>query len=127
MNNTECVEVLYCCANLEGKILDAGLWQLEASLLDVVKEILSSHEFENNEIILAILKDVFQLYDIWMLAHFQDFNLSSLLEDFDLLHVGLFDCLNCCLCSISFVSSKFNHAKLTFAEHFTHFIVVKQV
>ena len=127
MNDTKCVEVLDCSADLVGKVLDAGFWQLEASPLDVIEEILSGHELKYDEVVLAVLEDVLKLDDIRVLAHFKDFDLSSLLEDLDLLHVGLFDCLNRGLSSVSLMSGKFNHPKLTFSEHLTHVVEIEEV
>ena len=68
-----------------------------------------------------------KLDDVRVLAHFKNFDLSSLLEDLDLLHVGLFHSLNCRLSSASFVSSEFNHAKLTLSEHLTHVVEIEEV
>ena len=127
MNDTKCVEILDCSADLVGEILDARFWQLEAPSLDVIEEVLSCHELKHDEVVLAILEDVLKLDDVRVLAHFKNFDLSSLLEDLDLLHVGLFHCLNCRLSSVSFVSSEFNHAKLTFSEHLTHVVEIEEV
>lgn len=127
MNDTKCVEVLNCSADLEGKILYARFWQLEASSLDVIKEILSCHELKYDEVVLAVLEDVLQLDDIRVLAHFKNFNLSSLLEDLNLLHVGLFDCLDRRLPGVSLMRGVFNHAELTFSEHLAHIVEIEEI
>ena len=62
-----------------------------------------------------------------MLAHFEHFDLPSLLEDLDLLHVGLLDCLDRGLCALSLVSGCFNQAELTLAENLSEFVIVEQI
>ena len=58
MNDAKRVQVLDGCADLEGKVLNTSLRQLEASLLDVVEEVLSSHQFKHNEVVLTVLENV---------------------------------------------------------------------
>ena len=127
MNDTKSVEVLDCSADLVGEILDSGFRKLEASSLYVIEEVLSCHELKYDEVVLAVLEDVLKLDDVWVLAHFKDLNLSSLLEDLDLLHVGLFDRLNRHLSGVPLVCGEFNHAKLTLSEHLTHVVEIEEV
>ena len=51
-----------------------------------------------------------------MLAHFEHFNLPSLLKDLDWLHVRLFDRLDCHLVAELLVFGKFDNAELTLAK-----------
>ena len=69
MDNTELVKVLDCQSNLVTKLLDSFLWKLESPLLNVVEEILTSHVLKNHKVVVAILKQVFELNNALVLAH----------------------------------------------------------
>ena len=62
-----------------------------------------------------------------MLAHLEHLDLSSLLEDFNRLHVELLDSLDGHVIASILVSCKRNHAELTFTKLLANLVVVKQV
>ena len=104
MDNTELVKVLDCQSNLVTKLLDSFLWKLESPLLNVVEEILTSHEFKHNEVVFTVFENVLQFDYIRVLAHFEDLNLPTLLEYLNLLHISLFNDLDGCLSAVALMS-----------------------
>ena len=98
------MEVLDGVANLVGQILNSWLWETEASSLDVVEEILTSHEFKHNEVVFTVFENVLQFDYIRVLAHFEDLNLPTLLENLNLLHISLLHDLDGCLSAVAFMS-----------------------
>ena len=127
MHDAELVEVLHAHRHLVCQVLDPLLWQGEASLLDVVEEVLTLHVFENNEVGLTILEQVDQLDNILVLAHLEDLDLAPLLEDLNRLHVRLLDRLDRGLDAGDLVRGQLDHAELAFAQRFAQLVEVEQV
>ncbi len=101
------------------------LRQRKAAFLNVVKEIFALHVFKHDKVSLAVFEEVNQPDDVVVLAHFQHFDLSPLLEYLDRLHVSFLDCLDGSLGSSHFVSGHPDEAKLTFAKSLSKLIEVK--
>ena len=59
MNDPETVEILHSLAKLMGELLHPRLRQLEASLLDVVEEVLASHVVEHDVVVVDVLEEVY--------------------------------------------------------------------
>ena len=127
MNDAERVQVLDSCADLEGKVLNTSLRQLEASLLDVVEEVFAGHQFKDDEVVLTILENVLELDDVRVLTHLEHLDLSALLEYLNPFHVGLLDCLDGGLAAVELVVCELDEAKLPLAEDLAHLVVVEQV
>lgn len=101
--------------------------QREAPLLYVVEHVFALHVVQHYEVGIAVFEQIDQLDDIVVLAHFEDLDLTALLEDFDRLHVGLLDRLDCDMRSGHLVLSLLDKAKLAFAESLAKLIEVEQV
>ena len=114
-------------SNLKSKILDSRLIQLEATLLNVIEEVLAWHVIKYDVVVLGVLKYVYQFDYIFMLAHFENFNLSPLLEDLDWFHVCLLHSLDGDLFARLFVSCKFDESKLTLTNCLFDIIVSVKV
>ena len=93
MDDTVVVEVLKSQHELVGELLDPLLAEVEISGLEVVEKVGPLHVVEHDVVILAVLEDVNQVDDVWVLAHFQHFNFAPLLENFNMRHVFFFTCL----------------------------------
>ena len=88
------MQVLYTERHLVSDLFDAILTKVEAAGLHIVEEISTSHELENNIIVLIVLKYIDKVDNVWMLAHLEYFNLTPLLEDLNMCHVLLFHLLD---------------------------------
>jgi hypothetical protein len=116
MHDAKTVQIPNSLEHLENDDLRALLRQLVASLGNVVKEIFPLHVLEHDVVMVARLKQVQQLNDILMLAHFEHFDLSSLLVHLNRLHIALGDGLDCSLQILRFlVLGKLDGAELTLA------------
>ena len=91
MHNSITVQVLQAEANLVRQSANAIFSQLEFPSLDIIIQIVSSHEIKYYVTIFAVLKQVDEVDDVRVLAHLEYLNLTSLLEYFDVRHVFLFD------------------------------------
>jgi len=87
VHNTKAVQVSNTKHDLVNDGLCAFFGQLVGTLSDVVEQILALHVLNHDVVLLARLKQVNQLDDVLVLAHFEHFNLPALLEDFDWLHI----------------------------------------
>ena len=95
--------------------------------MNVVEEILALHVFKHDEVRLTVLEEIDESDDVVVLAHFQHFNLSPLLEYLDWLHVGFLDCLDGSLGTSTFVSGHLDEAKLTFTKSLSNIVEIEQV
>ena len=127
MHNAKLVEVSHALAQLIGELLRTLLWKCEPSLRHVVKEVAAIQVVENDVVGFTVLKQVKELDDVFVLAHLQHFNLSTLLEDLDRLHVVLLDSLDSDLFACNLVSGQCDHAELTLAKLLAHLVVVEEV
>ena len=116
MDDTEVVQVLDSQPYLVTKVLHTGLTEVELAPLDVVKHVFAGHEVQNDEVVIGVFEDVDKFDDILVLAHFEHLNLATLLDDLDLLHVGLLNCLDGKILAILFVRAQLNKSELTFAK-----------
>lgn len=62
-----------------------------------------------------------------MLTHFKYFNLTSLLKDFDWLHICFRDCFYCNFVSFLLMFCKFYNTKLPFTQITLQFVIVINV
>lgn len=76
---------------------------------------------------LTRLKQVNEFDDVGVLAHFQDFDLPTLLEDFDWLHVGLGDGLDRNLHAVLLMLAELDDAELALAQVRRQIVVVVDV
>ena len=93
MHDTKAMQVFYTICDMQRQNLNPGFRKSEPSLLDVIKHVFASQVVKNDEVELTALEQIDKLYDRGVLAHLEDFDLTTLLEDFYLFHVGLLDCL----------------------------------
>lgn len=56
MNDAKLMQIFDSKSDLVGQVLDSLLRQGEASLLNVIEEVLALHELENNKVGLTVLK-----------------------------------------------------------------------
>ena len=94
-------------------MLDSLLWYLKVPGLNIVEHVATLHVLEHYIVEITILKEIYQVHNIWMLAHFKHLNFSPLLEYLDWLHIFFMDCLDCHLPSVPLVSAQFYKAELT--------------
>ena len=127
MDYAKLVEVLDSHGDLVGQVLNSLLWQRKASFLNIVKQVFALHVVEDDEVSFTVLEEIDQLDDIFVLTHLQDFNLTSLLENLNWLHVSLFDGFDGSLGTCDFMRSQLDHAKLTLAQSLSQLIEVKEV
>ena len=90
MYDTVIVQILYTERQLVNDLTDSFLIKTVTAALHVIEEISSFHVFENNVVVLTVLKEIDEVDDVGMLAHLEDFNLTSLLEHFYVIHILLF-------------------------------------
>ena len=88
------MQVLYTERHLVSDLTDAFLAEVEGAGLHIVEEISSSHELKHYIIIFIVLEDVNEIDNVRMLAHFEYFNLTSLLEHLYMCHILLFHLLD---------------------------------
>ena len=93
-------------------------WQTETPFCNIVEQIFALHVLHHNKVVLISFKQIDQVYYVGMLTHFKHFNFSSLLVNFNLLHISLHYGLNSNFLSRFFAGRKFNNAKLTLTQIF---------
>ena len=101
--------------------------QFEVSILDVVEEIFTLHVLEDNIVIIRILKQINQTYNIRMLTHLEHINLSPLLVDLDWFHVLLVNSLDGHFVTCFLVAGEFNLAELAFTQVLFNIVIIKHV
>jgi hypothetical protein len=127
MNNSEWVEVPHSLDNLEDQLFDSLFWKRKVTVLNVVKQIFTSQILQHDVVVFGVFKDIDKLDNAFMLAHLQHLDFSSLLVNFDLLHVCLFHHFDRCFHSCLFVSRQLDQPKLTFAQGWTQIVKVKNI
>lgn len=110
------MQVLCALSYLKDDFLCTFFRESIVSLSDVVEEVFASHELKDYEVVLTAFEQVQELDDVGMLAHLEHFDLASLLEDLNRLHVSLVDGLDSDLFSGPFVFSQLDHTELTFSK-----------
>ena len=95
--------------------------------MQVVEQVRPLHVVQHDVVVLTVLKQVDQVDDVGVLAHFEDFNLSSLLEDLDVGHVLLLDLFDGHFLFGLFVGSKLHKTELALAQGFVEIIELKHV
>ena len=88
------MQVLDAERHLVSDLTDAFLPKVEATGLHIVEEISTCHELKHYIIILIVLKDVYEVDNVRMLAHLEYFNLASLLKHLYMCHILLFHLLD---------------------------------
>lgn len=87
MHDTKLVQVLNTKCDLVSDVLGTALSQCKSTSLQVLKQVFPLHVVKYNVVHLAILEQIDQLDYIVVLAHLEDFDLPTLLEDLNWLHV----------------------------------------
>ena len=95
--------------------------------MDIVKEVLTLHVIKHDKVGLTVLEQIDELDDVVMLTHLENFDLTTLLEHLDRLHVSLLDCLDRSLRAINLVGGQLHHAELTFPKSLTQLEEVEQI
>lgn len=103
MHDAVVVQVLQSKYELIRQLLHPLLTEVEVPCLEVVEEVGALHVVKDDVVVLAILKDVHKVDDVGMLAHFENFYLSPLLEHLNMCHIFLLDLFYCHLLSSLFV------------------------
>ena len=78
------VQVIQCRGNLVRQLLGTSLSNRECTFFEVAKQITACQLFHDDVNIVLILKDIQQSNNMRVLAHLEDFDLTSL--QFDVLH-----------------------------------------
>ena len=112
MHNTEPVHVLDAKRNLIGDVLRSLLSQGKASGLQVLEQVFALHVIEDDIVSLTVFEQINESDYVVMLAHLEDLNLPTLLEDFNRLHVLLLDRLDGHLLVCHLVGRKLDEAEL---------------
>ena len=112
MHDTEPVHVLDAERDLICDILRSLLSQGKASGLQILEQVFALHVVEDDIVRLTVFKQVNESDDVVMLAHLEDLNLSTLLEDLYWLHVLFLDRLDGHLLVCHLVGSQFDEAEL---------------
>ena len=94
MYNSIIVQVFYSKRQLISEFPDAVLTKIEVADLKVVEEIRSRHVVEHYVVVLTVLEKVDEVYDVGVLAHLENFDLTSLLEHLNVSHILLFYLFN---------------------------------
>ena len=108
-------------------LFGAGLRNGEFSLLEIREQVTTVELLHDDVNVVLVLEDVKQADYVRMLAHFKDFNLTTL--ELDILHGHILfrHYLDCnCLASL-FVDGRFDKTKLAFSKSFVDLVVVKHV
>lgn len=95
MHDAKPVQILDGLADLISQFLAPLLGELEAPPLDVIEHIFARHIVQHDVVLVAAVEDVNELDYVWVLAHLEDFDLTSLLEHLDWFHVGFLHSLDC--------------------------------
>ena len=96
MQNTKEMQILHCLQDLYNYFFGSLLCYLEVPGTEVVKKVFALHVLKDDVVIVDILEKVKHLDYIWVLAHFEDFYLLSLLVDLNRLHLLLSYTFHCC-------------------------------
>ena len=127
MNHTNMVQILQSKPNLETKFFHSFFCQIEPPLLNVVEEIFTSAIFKNDKVIVLVFEKINQANDVFVLAHFEHLNLSSLLIHLNRLHVFLLNRFYGCFDPCLNVDALSDQTKLPFSQNIAHFIEVEHV
>ena len=127
MHDSIIMKILDSNSDLVCQFFDSLLTNFEASILDVVEEILSLHVFQNNVVVVLVFKQINQCYNVWMLTHFENVYFSSLLINFYWLHIFLVDCLYCNFLPCFLMDCKLHKSELTLAEVTFEIVEVEEV
>lgn len=84
--------------------------------MDIIIQIISSHEIEDDVIVFAVLEQVDEVDDVGMLAHLEHLDLTSLLEYFNVRHVFLFDLFDSGFFACLFMQGQLDEAELALTE-----------
>ena len=93
--------------------------------MDIVKEVLTLHVIKHDKVGLTVLEQIDELDDVVMLTHLEHFDLATLLENLDRLHVCLLDCLDSSLRAINLMVGQFYHAELAFTESLAKLVEIE--
>ena len=79
----------------------------------VIEQVAAGHVLQNDEVVFAVLKQIDEADDVRVLADLEDLYLTTLLEDFHIVHVLFFYLLYRDLLACFIVCRKLDNAKLT--------------
>ena len=127
MHDSIIMKILDSNSDLVCQFFDSLLTNFEASILDVVEEILSLHVFQNNVVVVLVFKQINQCHNVWMLTHFENVYFSSLLINFYWLHIFLVDCFYCNFLPCFLMDCKLHKSELTLAEVTFEIVEVEEV
>ena len=88
MGDTKGMEVIDGGCNLMGYLPGSLFGDFEVLGLEIVEEVTTFEVLHDDVNVVRILKHIVESDDVWMLAHFQHFNLSF--EQFEILEGELF-------------------------------------
>lgn len=94
MHDSEIMQIPYCLDELNAELLYAIFREDKAALLYVVEQILASHVLDHYVVVICVFEDVYQLYNVLVLAHLQHLDLLTLLCYLYRFHVGFLDQLD---------------------------------
>lgn len=100
---------------------------IEITSLKVVKEVFALHVFKDDKVVVRVLKKINKLDDVWMLAHLQNLNFSSLLKDLNCLHVFLFYLFYCYYSPSLRMSAKFDFPELSLSKTLTERVEIIKI
>ena len=103
------------------------LLECEITQLQKVKEVFTWHVLHAHVIVFISLKQINQFDDISVLAHFQNFDFSSLLSDFNRCHFFLQDWFYSDLLLRSDMSCYIHNTELALTDHVLHLIELEDV
>lgn len=112
------VQVLDSLRKLVGDFPHSVFSEVEIPFLEVVEQICTSHVLQYNKVVIRVFKHFDQLYNVWVLAHFQNFYFSSLLKSLNVRHALLLYLLDCEFASSNCIISFSNQSELSLSERF---------
>ncbi len=102
-------------------------WQREFAFGDVVKQVFAWQVLENDKVVFVILKQVYQLNYVLVLAHLENLYFSPLLIYLNRFHISFCDHFDRNLGSVALVCREFNNTELSLAQVFLNFVKVMNV
>lgn len=127
MDDSIAVQILEALRKLKAYLSNSFFTNIEVSGRQIVEKVRSFHIVEYYIVVVNVFKNINQIDNIWMLAHFQNFYFSSLLKNFNMSHVLFLNLLYSNLLPCLLVSRQFDKSKLTFSERFFKAVKIKNI